>query len=258
MINMKKEVSKLHIIGDKSKKRIMLIHGVSFYWETCFKRIIELLKKDYCLIIPELEGHCSEGINPMKSVNHTAERIIKELSEVGIQSLDLLYGISLGASIALEICLKNRIEVLQLLLDSGQYESMGEMTEQFSDIMADQFLGILKGRHLMSPIKENMGYFTDNDVEVLFPLIYPNIKREILYRAFLAAYSYDIKNRIEKIGMNVGIMFGGNEIYAKNSIPLVEEKCIKKPEIYEMPGKGHAEVLSKEPEIIADIIMKNI
>ena len=36
---------------------------------------------------------------------------------------------------------------------------------------------------------------------------------------FLVAYDYDIKERIEKIRMNVVIMLGGNEIYAKNFYP---------------------------------------
>ena len=54
--------------------------------------------------------------------------------------------------------------------------------------------------------------------------------------------------------MNVVIMLGGNEIYAKNSIPLVEEKCISPPQVYEVPDKGHAEVLSKEPNVITGLI----
>mgnify|MGYP007103139595 FL=1 len=40
----------------------------------------------------------------------------------------------------------------------------------------------------------------------------------------------------------------------KISIPLVEEKCISPPQVYEVPDKGHAEVLSKEPNVITGLI----
>ena len=249
-----KEQSKLHIIGKISNPKIMLIHGVGFYWETCFKEIIEALSGQYCILLPELEGHCRKPTKYMSSVSVSATEILDEIKEKGITQIDVVYGISLGASIALEIAMKNQLIISHLILDSGQYESMGEMTEQFSVIMAQQFLNLLKGEHLISPIKENMGYENKDDVKVLQPLIFPEITYDALYHAFLAAYDYDIKECIEKIRMNVVIMLGGNEIYAKNSIPLVEEKCINPPQVYEVPDKGHAEVLSKEPNVITGFI----
>ena len=205
-------------------------------------------------MLPELEGHCRKPTKYMSSVSVSATEILDEIKEKGITQIDVVYGITLGASIALEIAMKNQLIISHLILDSGQYESMGEMTEQFSVIMAQQFLNLLKGEHLISPIKENMGYENKDDVKVLQPLIFPEITYDALYHAFLAAYDYDIKECIEKIRMNVVIMLGGNEIYAKNSIPLVEEKCINPPQVYEVPDKGHAEVLSKEPNVITGLI----
>lgn len=101
-----------------------------------------------------------------------------------------------------------------------------------------------------------MGYADKNDVKILRPLILPDISYDILYQAFLAAYDYDIKARTEKVGTHVVIMLGGDEPYAKNSIPLVQDKCINLPDIYEIPDKAHAEVLSKEPIIISDLIQR--
>ncbi|MHB8064829.1 MAG: alpha/beta fold hydrolase [Ruminiclostridium sp.] len=257
-MSMKKEQSKLHVIGDSSKQKVMLVHGAGFYWETCFTSIINDLKENFCLLIPELEGHCYEPDEFMVSVNASAEKIIQSLVQNDFGDINIVYGISLGASIALEIAMQNKINISNLILDSGQYESMGEMTDQFSTIMAGEFKKIINGQHLISPVKENMGYLSNNDVEVLQPLIFPDITQEALYKTFLAAYSYDIKERSEKLEMKVGIMLGGNEIYAKSSIPLVERICLNTPEVNEFPNKGHAEVLSKEPEIISQLINKYI
>lgn len=253
---MKKEQSKLHMIGDRRKPNVMLIHGVGFYWETCFAGIVNQLKDTCCIWIPELEGHCYEPDEGMVSVHASADRIIQALIQRDCSKMDVVYGISLGASIALEIALQNNIIISNLILDSGQYESMGEMTEHFSTIMTAEFAKLILGEHLISPIKENMGYLSDNDVDVLQPLIFPAITQEVLHKAFLAAYRYDIKERTEKLDMNVNMMLGGNEIYAKNSVPLIERICLHAPEINEFPGKGHAEVLSKEPERISQFILQ--
>lgn len=253
-----KDVSNLHIIGEKNEKKVLLIHGVGFYWQTCFEKLIKQLENHCCVIVPELEGHSKQPSNVMTSVMNTADIIVDELKNAGIETLDLIYGISLGASIALEICLKKQIKLKCVFLDSGQYESMGEMTQQFSEIMTQQFLGILKGEHLMSPVKENMGYYRNQDIEVLQPLIYPEITENVLYHAFRSAYSYDIQERKEHIDTKTLIMLGGNELYAKKSIQLIEEKCLLKPKVLEFPEKGHAEVLSLEPEKIANMILKEI
>lgn len=71
-MNMKKENSKLHIIGEAGKPKVMLIHGAGFYWETCFPRIINDLKDRYCILIPELEGHTHNPEEYMVSVEATA------------------------------------------------------------------------------------------------------------------------------------------------------------------------------------------
>lgn len=62
MTNLKKGLFELHIIGDPSKKKVLLIHGMGFQWKFCFKKVIEELKRNYCLILPELGGHNMQGL----------------------------------------------------------------------------------------------------------------------------------------------------------------------------------------------------
>ncbi len=253
-MNMKKETFKVHCIGDLRRPKIMLVHGAGFYWETCFKGIVEELQDEYCILTPELEGHCENPTEYMNSVNETAQKIINTLKEQGISEVKVIYGISLGASIAMELCLLNQIQVSHLVLDSGQYEAMGEMTEQYANIMADLFLNILQGEHLILPVKENMGYSNNRDVEVLQSLIYPQMTYEGLYKAFFAAYSFSIVGRVERLKMKVYVILGGNETYAKQSLSLIESVCLQELEVLEFKDRGHAEVLAKEPELLAKVI----
>ena len=53
---MKKGSYNCHFIGNVNNPKVVLIHGMGFYWEKCFTPIIEALELEYCLIIPELPG----------------------------------------------------------------------------------------------------------------------------------------------------------------------------------------------------------
>lgn len=120
---MMKEHSRLHVIGEINNPKIMLIHGVGFYWETCFTRIVETLADKYCVLLPELEGHCYEPMEYISSAVESAAKIIEEMKEKNVEQVEVLYGISLGASIALEIAMKNEITISHLILDGGRDDS---------------------------------------------------------------------------------------------------------------------------------------
>lgn len=112
MTNLKKGLFELHIIGDPSKKKVLLIHGMGFQWKFCFKKVIEELKRNYCLILPELGGHNMQGLGGFSNVYECADEIITSIRNHRIEELDCIYGISLGASIAIEIALRDCIRPL--------------------------------------------------------------------------------------------------------------------------------------------------
>lgn len=253
-MSMKKGNCKLHRMGEPHGPKVLLIHGAGFYWQTCFARIIRGLKDRYCLLIPVLEGHTAHPREYMVSVEETAGKLGEALEELRVDKVQAIYGVSLGASVAVEMAIRDKIKVMNLLLDGGQYEAMGEMTEQYANIMADAFLKLLAGEHLPSPVKENMGFAANNDVEVLQPLIYEQITREALLHAFLAAYRYDLKGKNARVEARISVMIGGNEIYGAQFTPLLEEISKQPLDIYEFPNRGHAEVLSKEPEKISRLL----
>lgn len=79
MTNLKKGLFELHIIGDPSKKKVLLIHGMGFQWKFCFKKVIEELKRNYCLILPELGGHNMQGLGGFSNVYECADEIITSI-----------------------------------------------------------------------------------------------------------------------------------------------------------------------------------
>lgn len=253
MKNISKGKSNFYVIGDRQKKKILLIHGISFYWEKCFKGIIDELEKEYCLLVPELEGHNLESKGKILSVHSSATNIIEQLYAYNFQDIHAIYGISMGASIALEIALQGKVQMEKLILDGGQYESMGIMKRVYAYIISKELRKIVQGKHMTQYIQKQMGYF-DNDIEVLQPLTCNAITFRRLYHAALSAYSYSIKKRKEKLQMDVTVMFGKNEVYAKKSIPLIREKCLQSFTIIQSDESGHAETLSMRPEKIINLL----
>ncbi|HEP4951500.1 TPA: alpha/beta hydrolase [Streptococcus pyogenes] len=247
----------LNIVGNTDMKKVLLIHGVGFNYKNCFNEIINKLKKNYCVLSPELPGHGSETIGILNSVEDVAKDIEESLLSEGINHIACVYGISLGASIAVQIALNGQIKIDKLIIDGGQYESMGEMIEQFSSVMSEQFINLKNGIHLIEAVREGMGY-GDNDITVLTPMMYSKIEKTTLYEAFKMAYSYDIKNKKERFTMPICIMFGSRETYASKYIELIKSKSLDSVEILSFANAGHAEILGTNPDLILNEIEKSL
>lgn len=82
----------------------------------------------------------------------------------------------------------------------------------FSFCMAMEFRKIINGKRMMKVVSKQMGYRNGDEKLILFPLCCKNLKIHILYKSALAAYSYDIKDRKEKLDMKVIILHGEKEI----------------------------------------------
>lgn len=249
----------MKIVGDLNNPKIMLVHGAGFYWENCFREIMESLKSSYCILLPVLPGHSNINEEPIKSVEQVAAMIIKEIKDLRVDNIELAYGISLGASIVLETILCGEVNIKKVILDGGQYINMGENIELFSNIMSKQFIGLLENNHLQKEIRDNMGY-DENDIEVLKPMLFKSISNETLYSTFKAAYSYDITNKnSDKLATkDISVSFGSREIYAKDSLNYLEKLIKKELEVEEIKDMGHSEALSKHPEIIIEMIKSRI
>lgn len=251
---MKKDQSKIHLLGNRNGKRVLLIHGMGFNWKNCFDKVLHILGKGYYFIIPELSGHNALSDGAVTSVIHSAGCISNLMQGKGIDHVDTVYGISLGASIALELALKGDIKINKLILDGGQYESMGNMKYIFSLIMAWQMKRVLHGKHMMKYMQKQMGYLHNNDVQILHPMGCAGITFGTLFQAALAAYKYDIRDREEKLSMEVVIMYGGNETYAPHSVSLIKRASIYPAIVHACENMGHAEALSRKPQIICNMI----
>ena len=253
---MKKGSYNCHFIGNVNNPKVVLIHGMGFYWEKCFTPIIEALELEYCLIIPELEGHHNKSEKTDIKIADCVNRLEQELTSNNIKQVDVVYGISFGVSIAAEFACNGKIKVNNLILDGAMFVDQGLMSWFSALIMAWQFKRILSDKPMFSYIKKQMGYTTKDEITILKPLMCNPISFQTLRKSAYECYRYDItkKNKIES---NVRFIYGSGESFPAQSEEIIAG-CTPKlinSKIYD--NKGHAEILSCYPEKIVNII-KNI
>ena len=93
----------IHEFGADKNKIIVLIHPSLVMWDY-FEYILSILKEEYHIIVPALPGYDEENPNEnFTSVEEIADNLLGWLKEHKIEKVDLLYGCSMGGSIALKM-----------------------------------------------------------------------------------------------------------------------------------------------------------
>lgn len=107
-----------HTYGQKDNKAIVLIHGMLTPWQI-WNTAIESFKRDYYVIVPELDGHTEITPSEFHSVEEETEKIHKYImDELGGQ-VYLLAGLSMGGRIAATLAKNEDLKIENLVLDGA-------------------------------------------------------------------------------------------------------------------------------------------
>lgn len=110
---------RIHEFGKQNEKVIVLIHPSAVMWNY-FEYVIPLLEKDYHLIVPALPGYDEKRPDEdFTSVEHIARALVRWLDKKDIDTIDVLYGCSMGGSIVLKVLADHRITVKNAVADGG-------------------------------------------------------------------------------------------------------------------------------------------
>lgn len=244
--------------GVENGNYVLLIHGLgssSDVWE----KSKNYLQKEYNVIQVDLYGHVKNDSVPIEkiSIQNTADEIIYELNNKGINKIDII-GHSLGGVIAIDIALKQGELVDKLIL-------VDTPTKQTSfKLMNYLFLELIK-KDYETVIKEHYKKMTDN--EELFTEL-----KEIALRTNKYSYYQYMKSLFESDYSSDLVNLDKEKIYLLFSQVLVSKEknlnkklrkygynTIKKENIYYFEGVGHFIMNEKEKEFnesIKNILMK--
>lgn len=253
---MRKDTYNCYFIGDKSNPCVLLIHGMGFYWKKCFGEIIEELQKRYYVIIPELPGHHNEVDKKVRiSVADIVTDIEMSIKKQNIDIIDAVYGISFGATIATELCVRNSVKVKTLILDGAQFVYMGWKSRMSAFVMALQFKRILSNKHMNSYVKRQLGYEGKDEIKILSEMMCNKISLKTLYLSAYECYTYKILDK-ENLACPVVFIYGEYEGFAAQSKDILSKKVNEQFVSKEFSGMGHAEILREHPDRINEIIFE--
>lgn len=108
---------KINVLGDMDLPVIVAIHG-AFCDYTSVMPFAGRLRKNFCVIMPTLDGHYEESAN-YSTVNKQARMLNIALHKMGIKKIAMLHGTSIGANVALCMGSVCDIEIENYFFDGG-------------------------------------------------------------------------------------------------------------------------------------------
>ncbi len=107
-----------HTLGNENNKVIFLIHGMMTPWQI-WEDAAEYFRRDYFVVIPELDAHTEDEPTRFCSVEDEAEKIKEYALEHFGGNIYAICGLSMGGRIAAEVAGMQDITVSCLVLDGA-------------------------------------------------------------------------------------------------------------------------------------------
>ena len=108
----------VHEFVDGNKPAMVLIHGLLTPWQIWTPHI-DAFRERYNIYVIALNAHTEEAASEFISVLAEAEEIIGYFKAKGMDTLDVLCGLSLGGKIGHEIWKSGRLRIRNLILDGA-------------------------------------------------------------------------------------------------------------------------------------------
>lgn len=237
---------KFHTFGDETHEAVLLIHGMLTPWQI-WNEAIEYFRKDYFVIVPELDAHTEEEISLFQSVEAEVEKIKKYILNTTNGKVFLVCGLSMGGRIATILAEDENICINNLVLDGAP---LGSVPGILKWVMKNNYLSIIRKSKQREPnvIESFKKNFLPEQYLDDYLKIADNMKEESACNIIDSLFS---KYEFKKLNSDIKILFmhgtKGNEFVSKKAAirmkeknPHTDIKCYK--------GYAHAYLACYEPQ----------
>lgn len=243
----------IHEYGQDKEKVLVLIHPSAVMWDY-FEYVIPLLKDDFHLIIPALPGYDEE--NPGEdytSVEEIADNLADWLTAHHIETVDVLYGCSMGGSVVLRLLATQKIVVKNTVCDGGitPYQLPWLITRfiAIKDFLM-MSMGKIGGLGLLEKAfstdeysKEDLKYMAN---------IFRFMSYKTIWRTFESCNNYDMPKHLPEYRGRFQYWYGDKEVKdRKQNIAYIKE-CFSHTEFIELKNTGHAGMATLHPQKMAE------
>jgi pimeloyl-ACP methyl ester carboxylesterase len=229
--------------GDPSLPPLLLIHGMANDAGLCYGRILPGLT-DFCVILCELDGHTDAEDSVFRSIEACCDQIEPYVAENWSGHLYGLSGFSMGATIAVELMTRRRIEIEKVVLDGAWCVKVGALAPVYTTIFYWALKQIKAGKHIPDfLIERSMGKGNAGMIRTF----YKNIALESIRNACRDVYGYELSGELAAFHGKVAFWYGSNEPYPRKSAKLLKQ-YLPQMQVEVLQGFGHGQFLNQYPE----------
>lgn len=235
--------------GKENEKVIMLLHGGGLSW-WCFKDVAMLLKAEYHIVIPILNGH-SDSDRSFTGIEDNAQEIIDFINQNYGGKIFMLAGLSLGGQILLEI-LSNKPDICSYAIVESALVYPMKTTYKLIEPAYKLCYNLIKKRWFSKlqfdslKIKEKL--FGDYYIDTC------KISKADLIAILKSNSDYSLKHTISNTNARVLVIAGDKERKIMISSARKIHNAIPKSELKLLKGYTHGELSINRAEEYVQII----
>jgi pimeloyl-ACP methyl ester carboxylesterase len=226
-----------------------MLHGGGLS-DWSLSRTAELLKHDYQVITPILDGHGDDGDTTFVSIEDSADKLIAHIDHYFGGTVDLLTGLSIGAQVVIEAlqkrpsCAKRAVIESALVLPMKSVAHMVPSSMKMSyPLIKQRWFSKLQAKTLCIGDELSERYYQDSMKMSLESLINMSVSNAL----------YDPKN-LEKITCPVLILVGDKEISEMKKSAIMLNQKISDSKLVVLPQMKHGQISLQYPEKYMDYI----
>ena len=229
--------------GKQNKDSVLLLHGGGLSWWN-YQEVAKLLKEDYHVILPVLDGHADSDA-AFTSIEDNAARLISYIDTHFGGQVAVLGGLSLGGQIALEM-LSQRPDICQYALIESALVLPSKLTAALIGPTFAMSYGLIKQRWFAKMQAGYLGIPKD-----LFEDYYRDtcaIAKDDMIVFLKANCTYEMKPNLAETTAKVKIVAGGKE--QKNVLDSAKliHQTIPGSQLKILPGLRHGDLSINHPE----------
>lgn len=236
---------KFQTIGNPNDSLIIMLPG-SFCPSSGLNYLYEKLKDDYCLILPEYNGHYENSTFTTRQ--NEAKEVVEYIQKQNIHTIKMIYGQSMGAEIAIELFKqleKTNINVDYCFLDGAPCIKLPYLYKKFMHFKFNQILKMMKKKEVdqilnMKLIKKIARGNTENLRPMIEPmaLIAQFLTKESVKNETECCYTFDFPS-FDKETQNKMYFFYGKEEKAYKTCYSGVKKAYPQANSIFKEGYGH-------------------
>ena len=239
--------------GADQRESILLLHGGGLSWWN-YREAAELLKNEYHILLPILDGHAGSD-RPFTTIEENAAEIISMIDERCGGSVRMIGGLSLGAQILLEILSQRQKISPYALVESAAVIPSGLTNALIAPAVAGSY------RMIQNRSFARMQFRSLHIKPELFEDYYRDtcrIKKKDMISFLKANTAYALKDAICGVSSEVHVYYGGKESGVIKRSAEIIGKTLPACRLHCLRDYRHGEFSINHAELFADTVRQII